>query len=421
MRFFGSIKMIPSNQPQLEEPQLEGMLVSSSASDGNANSLTALSSKTSNNAATVAGIAVPHASANDNIYLNQKSYQIQLQLLHTLQHPTVRKISAIPFTILHYLFQSDVLIAMFIFCVCINYNLELMYIIGKGIAIANIVYMFMKYYWKAPRPIWIDQTLHLSKFVWETDYSFPSGHSALVGSIFSSSLCYYVYNEGYSFAGAMALPTVWSLLVITLMTAASRCVLGMHFISDVLCGLFIGIVTPVVWVLTGLDARYHELCDWNVGLGFVAGIASNLLVILGFLYFYVTINRDKEHLARVERWNLNVAQVVAVLFENAKDQKKFLIEPQKMHSFSLVMGGYVFNSLYDPIMGAFDSGNVLFNVRTGCVQDYALALTLGLSGVIAIGVVMEMLPKGHIWIAVRTVFVSALLFWVAIIQENYNC
>jgi undecaprenyl-diphosphatase len=64
-------------------------------------------------------------------------------------------------------------------------------------------------------------------------YSFPSGHSARMAALSASTIFFYP-------------PVGWFLLIITLGVAIARIIVGIHYLSDVLVGLGLGIT--VAWI-----------------------------------------------------------------------------------------------------------------------------------------------------------------------------
>jgi undecaprenyl-diphosphatase len=103
---------------------------------------------------------------------------------------------------------------------------------GAGYAVLLFIVYALKEFVQRPRPVgWI---------VEDSLYSFPSAHSALSVYLFGM--------VAYLFATRIKQPIVRKavfsvLFIIPLIIAFTRLYLGMHFLSDVLAGLFLGAVS----------------------------------------------------------------------------------------------------------------------------------------------------------------------------------
>lgn len=101
-----------------------------------------------------------------------------------------------------------------------------------GVAVTN----FIKLGFKRPRPF--DSYRILSIGDPETTYSFPSGHTQSIASI--STMLTMRYGRKYR-----AIPIVC--IALTLLVMISRMYLGQHYLSDVFCGLTLGIFSALVF------------------------------------------------------------------------------------------------------------------------------------------------------------------------------
>ena len=88
---------------------------------------------------------------------------------------------------------------------------------------------FFKVLLKGPRPYWISDKVVPG--VHETSFGIPSGHAMNSTSVW-----------GQSALETKNRKAIWSAMILVLLIAISRLVLGVHFLSDVLLGLFLGIL-----------------------------------------------------------------------------------------------------------------------------------------------------------------------------------
>ncbi|MBV8466257.1 MAG: phosphatase PAP2 family protein [Burkholderiales bacterium] len=89
-----------------------------------------------------------------------------------------------------------------------------------------LVYKLLKRATSRPRPFMRSDAIHRAADVLD-EYSFPSGHTLHAVSFTTIALAYYPFLAGL-------------LIPFTLLVAASRPVLGLHYPSDVLAGAIIG-------------------------------------------------------------------------------------------------------------------------------------------------------------------------------------
>lgn len=80
----------------------------------------------------------------------------------------------------------------------------------------------------------------------EEGYSFPSGHSLCIG-IFVTFLFYVLINSTKN-KWTISLGAV-SLLLVAMLVALSRMVLGVHYLFDTIIGLFLGILFAFIGIL----------------------------------------------------------------------------------------------------------------------------------------------------------------------------
>ncbi|WP_370188538.1 phosphatase PAP2 family protein [Aeromicrobium sp.] len=104
----------------------------------------------------------------------------------------------------------------------------------------------VKLVFQRPRPAW-EEPIHEI-----VGYSFPSGHSAGAGVLFTVLALLTIVLTGRGWRRRLLI-TLWVLLA--LVTAADRVLLGVHYLSDVTAGLTLGtLVTVVLWLAVATDA-----------------------------------------------------------------------------------------------------------------------------------------------------------------------
>lgn len=114
-------------------------------------------------------------------------------------------------------------------------TLALGYLIGNGL----LKNLFMR-----QRPCWIDQTVPLL-IASPKDYSFPSGHAL---AAFETAACVFYVNRKW---GSLA-------LVLAGLMALSRLYLFVHFPTDVLSGMALGVF--LAWNVSRVVEKY-KICD----------------------------------------------------------------------------------------------------------------------------------------------------------------
>ncbi|MCM1368420.1 MAG: phosphatase PAP2 family protein [Roseburia sp.] len=129
-----------------------------------------------------------------------------------------------------------------------------------GVAVTN----FLKLGFKRTRPF--DAYPHEVRSIGEREstYSFPSGHTESVASI--SALLTIKYGKRYRFV-----PIVCVLLTVLVML--SRMYLGQHYLSDVFCGLTLGIFCAIIF-----NALLSLLGDKEEWFAVAAVVLSAILI-----------------------------------------------------------------------------------------------------------------------------------------------
>ena len=102
-----------------------------------------------------------------------------------------------------------------------------MHMIGAGL-ICTTLYKLLKHKTSRPRPYQVHRDIVCSATPLD-QFSFPSGHT--------------LHAVGFSIVAVAYFPLlIWLLLPFTLLVAASRVILGLHYPSDVLAGALVGLM-----------------------------------------------------------------------------------------------------------------------------------------------------------------------------------
>ncbi len=138
------------------------------------------------------------------------------------------------------------------------YRLFNVYILG--VAVTNV----MKLGFKRVRPFNAYQDKVISIGERETTYSFPSGHTESISSI--ATVTSIKYGKRYR-----VVPMIGALL--TLLVMLSRVYLGQHYLSDVFCGLTVGVFCAITF-----NALLSLFGDKEEFFGIAALIISAVLI-----------------------------------------------------------------------------------------------------------------------------------------------
>lgn len=114
-------------------------------------------------------------------------------------------------------------------------TLAIGFLIGNGL---------LKHLVMRQRPCWIDQTVQLL-IASPKDYSFPSGHAL---AAFETATCIFYANRRWGIAA----------LVFAVLMALSRLYLFVHFPTDVLSGMALGVF--LAWNVSRVVEKY-KICD----------------------------------------------------------------------------------------------------------------------------------------------------------------
>ena len=113
------------------------------------------------------------------------------------------------------------------------YGLQILYLLVAG-SVGTVIYKFLKHQTTRPRPYQVHQVIILGERPLD-HFSFPSGHT--LHAVMVSTLLGFVQ------------PILLVLMLpFTVLVAASRMILGLHYPSDVLVGAAIGAVVAVTLI-----------------------------------------------------------------------------------------------------------------------------------------------------------------------------
>lgn len=112
--------------------------------------------------------------------------------------------------------------------------------LGIGTLTCNIL---LKNLIARPRPIWLNPDIEMLVRI-PTDYSFPSGHTT---ASFAAATVLLYYDRRFGIPA----------LILACLIAFSRLYLYVHFLSDVLCGLVLGIAVGLfsIWLVKKILIR----------------------------------------------------------------------------------------------------------------------------------------------------------------------
>ena len=114
--------------------------------------------------------------------------------------------------------------------------------IAAGFLLGNVM---LKNIAARQRPCWLDPSVELLVPV-PKDFSFPSGHSLVS---FEGAVCIFLFNRKWGIPA----------LMLAVLTAFSRLYLFVHFPTDVLAGIVMGIV--IAWSVVRTAKRQMEKTD----------------------------------------------------------------------------------------------------------------------------------------------------------------
>jgi membrane-associated phospholipid phosphatase len=361
----------------------------------------------------------------------------ELMMLYWMQsNAKLFKILFYPFTFLHILFKEVTLVFIAALMSSLQWNISTLEIIARSVLWVFLLTGLIKLYFKLPRPLWISSKIRLSKYVWQSDYSFPSAHSSFSVAMIASVI-HTIVKDGTQLERVMAYPAIIVLLILVAITGVSRMMLGMHFPVDVFWGFGLGMVIPFLWI---------EYCDdWFViksnsephMMLLVVGCLALSTVIM-FMYFHQQCNAPK-HLQDIKRWNKKNQEAFqeqlklepkeeekpAVLSrlvkrirkkdaesgqpKEPKTPKLPPIEPNKMHVAPLQFGA-IFGFLLVPPLQAIQ-GSSKFSLTLTTPTEYAVSLATMFGGMLVVGAAFAFLHPDRL--IIRTILCTIICMWIA--------
>lgn len=127
-----------------------------------------------------------------------------------------------------------------------KYN-HLAYALITGVLVEQAISFFLKNSFDRPRP-------NVSQLVAASDYSFPSGHT-MAATVFFGLIAYFIYKGTDKRKNRVTIFGI--LLAFIVLVAATRLYLGVHFLSDVIAGMLVGLI--IITVIIGfleIDEKY---------------------------------------------------------------------------------------------------------------------------------------------------------------------
>lgn len=103
-----------------------------------------------------------------------------------------------------------------------------------SLCVSNSIVVIIKFLTKRIRPFLKYDFLHVKTIGVDKVSSYPSGHTNIAFSIVTTLLLYLQTGYAYIF------------LIIPFLVGISRVYLGVHYLSDIITGMFIGTISPII-------------------------------------------------------------------------------------------------------------------------------------------------------------------------------
>ena len=182
-----------------------------------------------------------------------------------------------------------------IFILCYFPLIQLV-LISFGLIFMVYLTDIMKLIYNDPRPFWLNTILFQGKC--ETSYGNPSGHS-LIAFYFYLSFAYYLCKNNYMKFNRIIKISIYIIaIILSVLTAFSRLVLGVHSLDQVLYGSFLGIFAFLIFTFIfrvyDMPLNHYLKLYRNKRYINVFILSNIIMLILPFiLYSLIDIKKDK--------------------------------------------------------------------------------------------------------------------------------
>ena len=160
---------------------------------------------------------------------------------------------------------------------CVSYTSSFKFALFYMVSV--VINSLLKLIVKRPRPWHADASI--TNKLHATGYSFPSGHSQSIAAI-STFFTYNVYTKTKS--NWMKISAIVISFVLCVLVAISRMYLGQHYLTDVICGLVIGVVLMLLLCL--FEKVLIKLCSRIKLDYFLISISALILLFVGSVYIF---------------------------------------------------------------------------------------------------------------------------------------
>lgn len=131
-----------------------------------------------------------------------------------------------------------------VFCILFVKKRKLSYVFAVAFAIASVANFALKMLIARQRPFDVDSDI--INYGQESGFSMPSGHS-MSAAFFATFVCFLCYKMTKRIS-TKALCTICCVLF-TCLIAFSRMVLGVHYLTDTIAGIFVGVLFAITAIL----------------------------------------------------------------------------------------------------------------------------------------------------------------------------
>ncbi|KAG0038908.1 hypothetical protein BGZ82_010392 [Podila clonocystis] len=227
----------------------------------------------------------------------------------------------------HYLFKEEVILLL---APCSAWLIDYTYALHLILAVtlSEMINGLIKWYFRYPRPCFIDPRIRNIRGAWEEDYGFPSSHTMLMVCVATVHMIHYVTKD-QSTITLVCIPVFWGFV---LLTSFTRMYLGLHFLHDVAAAI---LVAPfVAWAAYALNM-------WLGGQALVTRVLAGVLLPVTCLLVAMVIreNLPAESLVQRQIWGdramegyLRSRQATGAKKEESPDLLEKSVEDETLHS-----------------------------------------------------------------------------------------